>query len=107
MLHVMLKYPEIVTNLEYIKVTTMPLELQGGIAITFDTIAEDTAYACSAVESFHRVRANLDSARLQTNSQSLIVDDTKLPKISIHKVTQYGLHPPEFIKVINKLGDYY
>eukprot|EP00957_Ditylum_brightwellii_P084917 6457180-Ditylum_brightwellii.AAC.1 len=36
MLHVMLKYPEIVTNLKFIKVTTMPLELLGGIAIAFD-----------------------------------------------------------------------
>ena len=35
MLHVMLKYPEVVTNLEFIKVTTMPLELRAGIAIEY------------------------------------------------------------------------
>jgi hypothetical protein len=87
MLHVMLKYPEIVTNLEFIKVTTMPLELQGGIAITFDDNTEDDAYICSVVESFCRVKADLDTARLQTNSQNLIVDNIKLSKISIDKVT--------------------
>eukprot|EP00957_Ditylum_brightwellii_P187524 14280970-Ditylum_brightwellii.AAC.1 len=99
MLHVMLKYPEIVTNLESIKVTTMPLELWGGIATTFNDNTEDDAYICSAVESFCRVKTDLDTARLQTNSQNLIVDDIKISKISIDKVTQYGLHPPELLKL--------
>eukprot|EP00957_Ditylum_brightwellii_P181901 13858246-Ditylum_brightwellii.AAC.1 len=67
MLHVMLKYPEIVTTFEFIKVTTMPLELWGGIAITFDENTEDDAYICFAVENFRRVKADLDATRLQTN----------------------------------------
>jgi hypothetical protein len=103
----MLKYPEIVTNLEFIKVTTMSLELRGGIAITFDDNTEDDAYICSAVENYRRIETDLDTARLQTNSQNLIVDDIKLSKISIDKVMQYGLHPPELLKVITKLGNYY
>eukprot|EP00957_Ditylum_brightwellii_P017621 1327391-Ditylum_brightwellii.AAC.1 len=89
MLHVMLKYQEIVTNLEFIKVTTMPLELQSGIAITFDDNIEDDVYICSAVESFYRVKDDLDTARLQTKIQNLIVADIKTSKISINKVTQY------------------
>eukprot|EP00957_Ditylum_brightwellii_P107046 8167471-Ditylum_brightwellii.AAC.1 len=68
MLHVMFKYPQIVTNLEFIKVTTIPLELWGGIATTFDDNTEDDAYICSAVESFHIVKADSNTARLQTNS---------------------------------------
>eukprot|EP00957_Ditylum_brightwellii_P054487 4128891-Ditylum_brightwellii.AAC.1 len=107
MLHVMLKYPEIVTNIEFIKVTTTPLELRGGIAITFDDNKEDDVYICSAVESFCRVNTDLDTTRLHTNSQNLFVDDIKLSKISIVKVTQYGLGLPELLKVITKLGDYY
>eukprot|EP00957_Ditylum_brightwellii_P014880 1122454-Ditylum_brightwellii.AAC.1 len=83
----------------------MPLELRGGIANTFDDNTEDDAYICSAVKSFHRVEPDLDTTRLQTNSQNLIVDDMKLSKISINKVTQYGLCPPELLKVITKLGD--
>eukprot|EP00957_Ditylum_brightwellii_P149191 11361097-Ditylum_brightwellii.AAC.1 len=85
MLRVMLKYPEIVANLEFIKVTTMPLELWGGIANTFDDNTEDDAYVCSAVENFYRVEPDLNTARLQTNSQNLIVDDIKLSKIFIDK----------------------
>eukprot|EP00957_Ditylum_brightwellii_P046527 3531212-Ditylum_brightwellii.AAC.1 len=74
MLHVMLKYPAIVTNLEFMKVTTMPLVIWGGIAVTFDDNTEDDEYTYSAVESFRRVKADLDTARLQANSQNLIVD---------------------------------
>eukprot|EP00957_Ditylum_brightwellii_P189039 14390964-Ditylum_brightwellii.AAC.1 len=59
MLHVMLKYPFIVTNLEFIKVTTMPLELRVGIATTVDDNTEDGAYICSVVESFCVVKADL------------------------------------------------
>eukprot|EP00957_Ditylum_brightwellii_P189522 14425910-Ditylum_brightwellii.AAC.1 len=85
----------------------MPLELQGSIAITLDDNTEDNAYICSIVESYRRVKADLDTARLQINSQNLIVDDIKLSKIIIDKVVQYGLRPPELLKVITKLGDYY
>eukprot|EP00957_Ditylum_brightwellii_P043851 3325177-Ditylum_brightwellii.AAC.1 len=85
----------------------MPLELRCGIAITFDDNTEDDTYIFFAVESYRRVKADLDTARLQTNSQNLTVDDFKLSKISINKVTQYGLRPPELLKVITKLGDYY
>ena len=44
MLHVMLKYPEVVTNLEFIKVTTMPLELRAGITIESDIQNEDGTF---------------------------------------------------------------
>ena len=36
MMHMILKYPEVITNLEFIKVTTMPLELRGGIIVDCD-----------------------------------------------------------------------
>ena len=36
MLHNMLKYPEIVTKLDFIKLPTMPLELRTGIVIESD-----------------------------------------------------------------------
>jgi hypothetical protein len=49
-----LKYPEIITNLDFIKVTTMPLELCGGTIINSDTGQEDGAYVGSAVDVFRR-----------------------------------------------------
>ena len=107
MMHVMLKYPEVVTNLEFIKLSTMPLELRGGIALSSDVVTEDSAYICLAIESFRRTTMEFGIARLQTQSQNLIVDDLKLSKISVDKVTQFGLRPLELRRIIPKLGDYY
>eukprot|EP00957_Ditylum_brightwellii_P022146 1670935-Ditylum_brightwellii.AAC.1 len=50
MLHIMLKYPEIVTNLDFIKVSAMPLELRAGTAINSDAETEDGAFAIAAIE---------------------------------------------------------
>lgn len=87
MMHIMLRYLEVVTNLDFIKVTIMPLELKGGIVINFDTAAEDSAYLFSVAEIFRRECVNLNHTRLQINNKNLIVDDVKIFKISIDKVT--------------------
>ena len=52
MLHVMLKYPEVVTNIDFIKVSTIALELQPGIKVNFDTDTGYGTYVVAAVESF-------------------------------------------------------
>ena len=85
----------------------MPLELRGGISINIDSTLEDSAYICTVVESFRREHVNLNHVRLQTNNQNLIVNDIKLSKISIDKVTQSGLRPHELRRVITNLGDCY
>eukprot|EP00957_Ditylum_brightwellii_P024681 1864932-Ditylum_brightwellii.AAC.1 len=66
MMHVMLKYPEINTNLKFVKISTMLLELRGGIALSSDVITEDGAYTCSDIESFCCTTMNFDTGRLQT-----------------------------------------
>eukprot|EP00957_Ditylum_brightwellii_P119074 9082097-Ditylum_brightwellii.AAC.1 len=50
MLHVMLKYPEIVTNLDFIKVSIMTLKLRAGTAINSDAEREDGAFVIAAIE---------------------------------------------------------
>ena len=35
------------------------------------------------------------------------MDDLKLSKMSVDKITQYGLRPPELLRVVNMLGKYY
>ena len=37
----------------------------------------------------------------------MILYDLKLYKISVDKMTQFGLRPPELRKLLDKLGDYY
>ena len=48
----------------------------------------------------------LEEARLHTANQLLILDDLKLSKISVDKVTQFGLRPPELL-FVDRLGEYY
>jgi predicted GIY-YIG superfamily endonuclease len=109
MLHMLLKYPEIVTNLDFIKVTTMPLELRAGIAINCDAQhdEEDGAYVGCAMDVFRKSLNGLEDWRMMTQSQLLITDDLKLSKVSVDKVTQFSLRPPELLTLFNKLGEYF
>ena len=52
----MLGYAEVITNLIFAPVTTMPLELRAGIRVDSDTVdvLEDGAFIGSAVDSFRR-----------------------------------------------------
>ena len=55
MLHAMLKYTEVVTNLDFIKVSTSILEIWAFIRVYSDTQTEDGAYVIAAVEDFWRL----------------------------------------------------
>ena len=52
MLHVIIKYPEVVTKLDFIKVTTIPLEFLGGIEVKYKIQTENGAYVRSAIYGF-------------------------------------------------------
>ena len=109
MLPMLLKYPEVVTNLDFVKVTTMPLELRAGIAINCDAQhdKEDGAYVGCAMDVFRNSLDGLEEWRMTTQSQILITDDLKLSKVSVDKLTQFSLRPPEFLTLFNKVGEYY
>ena len=50
----MLKYPEVVKNIDFIKVSTISLEFWSVIIVNYDTDMEDGAYFVAEVESFSR-----------------------------------------------------
>ena len=106
MLHMQLKYPEVITNLDFVKLTTMPLELRGGILITSDVEQEDGAYVGCAIDVFRR-SLHLNEWRMMSQNQLLIIDDLKLSKLSVDKVTQFSLRPPELLHVFDKLEYYF
>jgi len=86
----------------------MPLELRAGIAIYTDTNeeAEDGAHEDSAIDSVRRGN-NLPQRRQHTPNQLLILDDLKLSKVSVDKITQFSLKLPEFIELLENLGEYH
>ena len=59
-IHVIFKNPEVITNLDFTKLTTMPLELQGGISIDSDTVSDDDAYLFTAIDRLHRTIIELN-----------------------------------------------
>ena len=103
----MLQYPEIVTNLDFIKVSTMPLELRAGTEVVVsETKPRDGAYVEPAIVSYRKA-IELEDYRLHTPKQVLILDDLKLSRLSVDKVTQFSLRPPEFLQLFNELGNYF
>ena len=106
MLHMTLKYPEVVTNLHLIKVSMMPMRFCGGIQINSGKDIEDGAYMRSAIDGFWR-GLGLETWRLYTKNQNLMLENLKLSNILVNKVTQFGLRPPELRELFRKLGNYY
>ena len=90
----MLRYSEVVTNLQFIKVSTMSLELCGSIGIQSNTETEDGAYAIAAVESYCQLIC-LDEWRLHIKSQLLILNSLKPSKSTVDRVIQFSLRLPE------------
>ena len=87
----------------------MPLELRAGVErVSSDIIqdVEDGAYVGTAIDTFRR-SMGLNEWRQLSINQKLILDDLKLSKISVDKVTRFSIRPPEFLKFFDKLGDYF
>ena len=47
MIHVMLQYPEVYTDLVFVSISTLPLELRSSTKITTDMEIEDGVYTTS------------------------------------------------------------
>ena len=82
------------------------MDLRAGIRVDYGTKTEYGAYSISAVEAFGGF-LDIYEYSLHTQNQLLILDYLKLSKISVDKITQFGLRPPELLQLFNKLGDYY
>ena len=105
MLHVMLKYTEVYTNLDFGYIPTTPLELSDGVAINKDNNkeAEYGAYEGSTIDSVRCVN-NPPQCIRHTPNPILNPDNLKLSKILVDKITPFYLRPPEFIKLLDNVG---
>lgn len=85
----------------------MTLELRPGVKIESDVQRNDGAsYLKTEIDSFRCNILQLHNWRQHTYHQTLMLDDLKLSSLSIDKVTQFGLRPPEFLKLFDALGNY-
>ena len=108
----MLRYPEVYTDLVFISVSTLPLELRCYKKISTDIMREeedvqDGTFTTSL--SMH-VRSNIRSLqtwRKVTENEGILMDDIKQSDMGYDKVTQFSLRPCELKVLIKKVGDFY
>lgn len=108
MLHILLRYPEIVTDCKFINISSMPLEFRAGTDKYNEQIeyVDHNSILTPAAEAI-RLDIEVDLWRNHTPSQVLIMNDLKLSKISVDKITKFGLRPPELLRLFDKVEHYY
>ena len=107
MLHMMLKYPEVFTDLNFVAIPTMPLELRAGIDIdTKNDNIEDGAQV-GIVSNEIRRGLDLPEWRQHSDSEMLTLEDLKMSKVSIDKISEFSVRPPEFRSIFDYIGQYY
>ena len=85
----------------------MILEVQAGVRVDSDSDqTEDGAYVMNSIESFWSQLYCVEW-RIQTKNWHNILDYLKLSKLSVDKVTQFGIIQPELLKIFNRIVDYY
>ena len=106
----MLRYPEVYTDLVFVSVSTMPLELRCAKKIDSDSIEdssiEDGSFTTS-ISSHVRSIKNLSSWRMHTENEKILMDDIKASGMGCDKVTQFSLRPRELKILVHKPGDYF
>ena len=70
MIHMMLKNPEVVTYLDFNKVSTFILEIRAGVIVYSDIETEDGVYIITALEDFWRF-LDIDESTLSLNLDSM------------------------------------
>ena len=108
MLHHMLRYAEVITDLNFVVISTLPLELRmGGIKVVTDNAVEDGAFVSSASNHIRNNMNGLPDWRQHTSNEMMTFMDIKQSKVSVDKVMQFSLRPPELRSTVDKVGNYY
>ena len=107
MVHMMLRYAEVYTDLNFISIPTIPLELRAGVDKgAYFSMTEDGADA-GILSDIVRVSIIDDEWRHHTDSELLIMEDLKLSTMSVDKITQFSIRPPELRYLFDQVGNYY
>ena len=109
-----LAYPEVRTDLNFISIPTVPLEQRIGIEKLSNenctiyqngqnTDEMDTDNPNISV----RIRNSYPTHRRFTDSQTLLIESTTKCKISINRISLFGIRPPELFHIFKKIGNFF
>ena len=107
MLHVMLRYPEVYTDLRFVSISTLPLETRCLRQISTDEEVNDGIFVESEACFIRANRTNLPEWRKHSMNEKLLLNDLKQSKMGYDKVIQFSLRPLELKPIIEKIGQYY
>ena len=100
----MLSYPEVITNLRFISVPSMPLEFRAGVAM--ERTVADSAQVGNVSDDIRKDN-RLPRWRQNTLNQMRIYDDLKQSQVSIDKISIFSLRPPELLDIIDTTREYF
>ena len=107
MLHVMLKYPEVITDLRFIAIPTVPLELRSCVGLSAESVASDAASTIPEVVEIRQSTCITHSFRTHSSIEERIINDLRLSSSRIDRITQFSIRPPEFRSIFNSPGNYF
>ena len=102
--HVMLLYPEVITNLNFVSIPSMPLEFRVGVAL--ECTVADSAQEGNVSNDIRR-EINIPSWRQHSLNQMRIYDDLKQSKVSVDRISVFSLRPPELMDIIDTTRNYF
>jgi len=107
MVQLILKYPEVHTDMIFVNIPTRPLEYRNGTERCHkSSTVEDGAYL--EIETvIIREEKNFPEWRLHTDSQRLILNGLRQTDSSIDKITKFSVRPPELLKIFDQVGNYF
>ena len=120
MLHTMLMYSEVSTDMVFVDISTMPLELRPSVKVPIRNSRENnninqsgqiqTQDGAEVGNECHNSREELflQDYCIFTNSQLLIRSEEKKQKYkSLDKVTEFSIRPPELLHCFDQVGNYF
>ena len=104
MMHHMLKYPEVITDLVFVTIPSMPLEFRSGVYLEKPLM--DSAQDGSVSNDIRQAKG-LPPWRLHTLYEMRICEDLKVSKVSIDRVSVFSLRPPELREFVDTTRNYF
>jgi hypothetical protein len=107
MLHMMLKYPEVYTDLNFVSVPTLPLELRSGVDETSKRDGIQDATQLGPESDNVRRMLLLDEWRQHSENEIYILNDFNRPNVRVNMISIFSCRPPELRNVFNMVGSYF
>ena len=117
MLHVLLKYPEVYTDLRFVDVSTYPLAFRKSTGVRATTSKareqdsdENTAEDAAAAVRFtitNRLAKGLEQWRCHSPVEETLIQDLYTTGTPIDAITRFSIRPPEMRSLFDAVGDFY